>query len=826
LILCGACNSSTGARAPGGGGGGGGNGGSSGGSAGSSPTGGGGSGATSGTDASVADGAGAIDATAPADAHPIADASTTISRSDLNFDTDWRYNMGDVTGADAKAFVDTAWGYVDLPHTPKFITPEDPVAYAGVSWYRKHFTVPTTYQGAKIFIEFGAAMQLADVWVNGVHEITHQGGYAPFTIDVTGDVVIGGADNVIAVRLDSNPNANWPPGRTGVDFQYSGGLYRHVTMHVTNALHVTDAVYANKTAGGGIFVTTPAATTTSATVSIKTNVINESTSSKSAMVVSQLMDPGGAMVGSATSTMQIAAGTDADFTQTITVANPKLWHPNTPALYTLNTIVQDGATQIDQLSTRVGIRRIQWSHSGGLIINGSRFRALGVNMLEETYGIGNAIPDQSIFYDVKRVREAGLTFIRGSHYLHAPAFYDACDQLGVMVMDAQTGWQNYNAATAFVNATYQDLRDMMRRDRNHPSIIAWEASLNESGFTDAWAQMEHSIVHAEYPGDQAFSAQWMFTHADIFIEASQHNVRASTDTRPIVIDEYGDWDYGGTASTTRQPREGGDNAMLTQVANVQDGQGKNQMVPWFSADGYWDWADYAGYTFTRSGLVDMYRLPKFAYYFLQSQRDPSAVITGVDTGPMVFIANQWTSTSPTTVKVYSNCDQVTLSLNGTAIATRSPDTGTALLRPPFTFTTSGFTAGTLRADCLIGGTMRASTTRQTPGAATAIHLRPEATTMRADLGDARLVFIDVVDANGTVVPGDSHVVNLTVTGGGTLIGPAAVTMKGGQLATWVRPGRVAGTITLSAAATGLTSASAALTAQAVPGLPAAPADRH
>jgi hypothetical protein len=774
------------------------------------------------------------DADVPTDAVIVTDASTTATRSDLNFDTDWRFNLGDVAGADAKAFVDTAWGYVDLPHSPRFNTPESPAAYGGIMWYRKHFTVPSSAQGAKVFIEFGAAMQLADVYVNGTHKPQHQGGYAPFTFDITGDVAYGGADNVIAVKLDTRVNASWPPGKTDapIDFQFHGGLYRHVIMHVTNALHVTDAVYANKTASGGVFVTYPAVSTTSATVSVRTNVINESTSSKSAMVISRLLDSGGTQVGTATASSSIAAGADFDFVQTIPVTNPKLWNPNSPSLYTLQTTVQDGATAVDSVSTHVGIRSIGFTHAGGMTINGTRVKALGVNLLEETYGLGNAISDQSYYYDVKRVRDAGLTFIRTSHYPHAPAFYDACDALGVVVMDSQTGWQAFQTNAAFSTNSYQELRDLIRRDRNHPSVVIWEANLNESGFTDAWAQMANSIVHAEYPGNQAFSAQWLFTRADILIDATQHNIRSSNDARPILINEYGDWDYGAGATggvTSRQAREAGDAAMLQQAANVQNGQGLSLPLPWFTADAYWEWADYGGYgaTATLSGLTDMYRLPKHAYYFLQSQRDPTLTSTLVDAGPVVYIANQWTSTSPTSVKVFSNCDQVRLSLNGTVVATRSPDTTPAPLplRPPFTFPAMTFAAGTLSADCLIAGTVRATTTRRTPGAATALRLRPEGTTMRADLGDARLVFVDVIDANGTVVPTDNRQVTLSLTGPGTIVGPATITMKGGQLATWVRPGRTAGTITLTAAATGLTSGTATLTSQAVAGLPPAPAGR-
>jgi hypothetical protein len=305
-------------------------------------------------------------------------------------------------------------------------------------------------------------------------------------------------------------------------------------------------------------------------------------------------------------------------------------------------------------------------------------------------------------------------------------------------------------------------------------------------------------------------------------------MRSSSDARPIIIDEYGDWDYGGASSTSRQKREDGDVAMLTQSANVQDGESKNMALPWFSVDGYWDYADYGGfssYGITRSGLVDMYRLPKFAYYFLQSQRDPAVLIPGVDSGPMVYIANFWTATSPTTVQVYSNCQQVALSLNDKPVATQSPDRGTSLRHPPFDFPLGSFTPGTLKADCLIGGAIKASFTRRTPTAAAAIKLQPEATTLQADASDARLVFISVVDGNGSVVPTDSSAITLSISGPGSLVGPTVVSMKGGELATWVRSTRAVGTITLTASAPGLTSASLTLMSTAVPGLPPVPADR-
>jgi hypothetical protein len=746
-------------------------------------------------------------------------------RLELNFNPDWKYAAGDASGAEEAAFNDSGWGTVNLPHSTKFVTPEDPEAYLGVSWYRKHFAVDAAYRGRKVCIEFGAAMQSADVWVNGVKKLRHVGGYTPFTVDVSGEVSYGGADNLIAVKIDSRANPDWAPGQPVIDFQYYGGLYRDVRMIVTNKLHVTDAVYAGKTAGGGVFVTYPEVSSDSATVNVRTNVINEDGVPRTATLVSEIADAGGAVAGSASAKTVIPPNADYDFIQSIAIQNPKLWHPDSPNLYTLVTTVKEGGDVVDGYRTRIGIRRIEWSHGGGLIINGSRYKAQGVNMHSQIYGLGNAVPARSIYYDVKRIKEGGMNFIRGSHYPHDPAFYDACDELGILVMDAMTGWQFYSDTQVFRDNTYQELRDLIRRDRNHPSVVAWEASLNESNFTDAWAQKANRIVHEEYPGDQAFSAAWKGSQADIFIAAAQHNVRAAADPRPIVIDEYGDWDYGGAQSTSRQSREAGDRAMLTQADNVQDGRNKNLALPWFTADGYWDYADYGGFGLIRSGLVDMYRIPKYAYYFMQSQRDPNVVLLGVDSGPMVFIANQWTETSPTVVRVYSNCEQVSLSLNGKTMGTQYPDSGTHLPHPPFNFELGSYTPGTLQAACMIGGEQKAVFTRRTPGAAAAVRLTLEGTDLQADGSDARLVFIDIVDADGTVVWSNNGDVDLSISGPGEIVGSATLTMKGGQLAVWVRPSLTPGTITLTVSAPGLKPASLSLVSRPVSGLSQAPSDR-
>ena len=654
------------------------------------------------------------------------------NRVDIDFNLGWKYNQGDVTGANTTAFSDGAWSSVNLPHSTKWVTPEDKTPYTGISWYRKHFTVPAAYQGRKVYIEFEAAMQYAEVWVNGTLSIAHEGGYMGFSIDITNDVTYGTTDNVIAVRTDNAGDDRWAPGNGNVDFQYFGGIYRDVTMHVTDNLHVTDAVYADKVGDGGIFVQYPTVTTGSAVVSIKTNVINENSDSKTCTLVSDVADSTGAVVGTATATATIAAGADNSFAQTVTLSKPNLWHPNTPYLYTLHTTVKDGAAAVDYYKTRIGIRSLQWTHGNGILINGASCKAQGANMHQDVFGLGNAMPKRSIYYDVKRFKEAGLNFVRGCHYPHNKSFYDACDELGVLVEDAMSGWQYFADNDTFKNNTYKEAREMIRRDRNHPCIAIWETQLNETAYTSEWALAMDSLARHEFAGAPmatcgtvpgggwntmgvAVSVPW-----DVMIGSSQASIRNTATAQPVIICEYGSWDYGGESSTSDVTRQSADAPLLVQCDNIQQSLNNNRALSWYGADAYWVYADYAGYItagyptsrLNGCGIMDYYRIPKFSYYFFQSQRDPAVIIPGVNSGPMVKIANRWTSASPTTVRVFSNCAQVSLYRDAALVATQSPDNGAntaSLLHPPFTFAIGNFTSGTLRAVGKTGGVERRGT---------------------------------------------------------------------------------------------------------------------
>jgi beta-galactosidase len=253
--------------------------------------------------------------------------------------------------------------------------------------------------------------------------------------------------------------------------------------------------------------------------------------------------------------------------------------------------------------------------------------------------------------------------------------------------------------------------------------------------------------------------------------------------------------------------------MLAQAANHLDGHNLNRALSNMCGDGLWVGIDYGPYP---SGVLDIYRLPKFSYYFWRSQRDPDISIPGIATGPMVYIANYWSS-SPTTVKVFSNCQQVKLYKNDVLQATRTPDTGTNLLHPPFTFTGLTYTSGQLKAEGLIDGQVVATHIVRTPGSATALSVAFDATDVPANGSETIFVYASMVDSNGTLISSAassaSKTVTFSVTGQASLFSPAEVKTEAGIAVALIRVTDVPGLITVTATASGLTSGSAAITSQ-------------
>lgn len=742
------------------------------------------------------------------------------NRQKLNFNAGWVFYKGAIAGDAAQnpAYDDSAWLTVHLPHNPPMgATTYDPLrppwssySYEGVSWYRKHFTLDGAEQGKRILIEFEAANTVTDVWINGTRLSTHYGGYLPFTYDITDYVNFGAAENVIAARVDNTDNPDVPIGHAGW-FNW-GGIYRDVWLHITDNLHVTEAVYANTVAGGGVFVTYPAVSAASAQVQVKTQVKNETAAAKTCTLKSFIVDADNVVVAQMSHTQSVAAGSAYTFMQLTTLSSPHLWHPNAPYLYTLYTEVYDGNAPIDIQQTRIGVRSISFSKAGGFRINGQPFKFRGTNRLQDYPWWGYAMGNVNQRRDALKLKEAGFDYIRTSHYPQDPAFMDACDELGILVMDAIPGFQ-YIGGTVFKNHSYQNMRDMIRRDRNHPCVIAWELSLNEMWWTDTdYSPMAVSIGHAEYPGSfiAGWKDDWIY---DVFIATPNAGARTYSGAKPLVVSEYGHWEYGTTNSSSDVHRGNindgynyGETNMLTQAANHLDGYHLNLGMSNMCGDGLWVGIDYGPYP---SGVLDIYRLPKLSYYFWKSQRDADISIPGVDCGPMVYIANYWRANSPTTVTVYSNCQQVRLYKNDVLQAMRTPDTGTNLPHPPFTFSGLAYTSGTLRAEGLIDGQVVTTHMVRTPGSANRLSVAFDTTDVAADGSETIVVYVSILDANGTLIPtANSSYPTLSVAGPAQLACPATLRSEAGIAAGMIRLTGTPGLITVSASASGLVSGSA------------------
>lgn len=756
------------------------------------------------------------------------------NREKLSFNTGWKFYKGTVSGSpEDPSYDDSSWLTVSTPHNPPISGQSGPdplrppwgdYSYEGVSWYRKHFNLDTNYSGKKIFVEFEAINTVADVWINDTHLTTHYGGYLPFTVDITDYANFGAAENVIAVKANNTHNPDVPIGRDGW-FNW-GGIYRDVWLHITDKLHVTDAVYADIVAGGGIFVTYPSVSASEAEVQVKTHIENEYATTKTCTVKTYITDADDQVVNTTemSNSQSIAAGSDYTFTQSSTVDDPCLWHPNHPYLYTVFTEVYDADSLVDTYQTRIGIRSISFSKAEGFKINGQTLRFRGTNRLQDYPYIGYAMGNLGQRRDAVQLKEAGFQCIRTAHYPQDPAFMNACDELGILVMDEIPGfqYQEWDHWETFKVHSYQNMRDMIRRDRNHPCVIAWELSLNETWFDTTYANNAYDIGHAEYPGDQCFVSGYRITgtsYPDVYIATP--SVLDSwwggeyTGPKPLVVSEYGDWEYpypGGNvnrASWVGYP--GGEVAMLQQAWNHQDRLHLNRGISNMCGDNLWVGFDYGPYP---QGVLDTFSLPKFSYYFFQSQRDPDVNIPGIDSGPMVFIANYWTASSPTTVKVFSNCEEVKLYKNTALQATQSPDTAypTANLQhPPFTFTGLTWETGELKAEGYIGGQLAATHIVNTAGSADSLLVEFDVTDVPANGSETIFVYASILDSAGTLVPDASNNVTFSVSGEASLVSPEDVDAEAGIATALIRVSDQPGLITVTATASGLTADDASIT---------------
>jgi beta-galactosidase len=717
----------------------------------------------------------------------------------------WEFRRLIVAGAEDD------WESVSLPHTPFSPDLDGRLHWFGECEYRRSISMAVNAPaGSRHVLYVGAAMHTARILIDGVEQGSHTGGYLPFEVDLTTALADGKAHTLL-IALDNRDTADVPPGKpyADLDFCWYGGLYRDAELRVYPPVHITDAVAAGLAGGGGVYFRTVEASTESVVARVKTHVRNAAKAPARVIVRAELLLARKSVAVATSEPVALAPEKASHVELELGWQRPRLWSVVDPVLHELRvTVCSPEGVVIDEHVERVGVRRIEFSRSGGFRINGRRTRLRGTNRHQEMPYVGYAAARTAQYRDARRIKEAGFDYVRLSHYPQSPHFLDACDELGIVVMNAIPGWQFIGGET-FQDACYQNARDVIRRDRNHPCVVLWELSLNETQMPEAFMARLHAIGHEELPGDQMFTCGWMDRY-DVYIHSRQHGQihRWENGDKALVIAEYGDWEFYAANegfdqktgagvhaawSNARQFRSAGERGLRQQAWNHQIALNDTLSSP-AVLDGQWSVFDYArGYHPERAacGVMDVFRLPKFSYHFYRSQRAPSEGGPGWTGGPVVFIASHWTPASELRVLVYSNCEQVELRVAGRSVGRKRPDVAWMsqhLPHPPFVFDLPCFTPGTLEATGYIANLPCAVHRASTPGKAAALELAVDELGLspQEDEDDVVVVNAFIRDAQGTLCIEETGTVHFSVTGGGCLAGPAEVAAEAGIASTVLR----------------------------------------
>jgi beta-galactosidase len=728
-------------------------------------------------------------------------------------DFNWKFSQTDTMGADIAAFNDSKWRTLDLPHDwsieNEFVQ-NAPTGGGGgylptgIGWYRKRFNLSKSAMSKSVWIAFDGVYRNSDVWINGHHLGQYPNGYMSFHYDLTPHIKSG--ENIITVRVDNalQPNTRW----------YSGsGIYRHVWLHQADPLHI---------AQWGTYITTPQVDSSTATVNIKTKIDNRGNVSKNAILRSVILDAKGNEVARTESPVAVSSKDQAGAEQKITVSSPALWSLETPVMYSLRSVIIDKGKIVDETTTPFGIRNIQYDANKGFLLNGKRVKMNGVCLHHDAGSVGAAVPEAMWVRRLKILKEMGCNAIRTSHNPMAPEFLDLCDRMGFLVQNEmfdvwKAGKAKYDYAIYFNDWSQHDLVNFIHRDRNHPSVVMWSAG-NEIG--EQRQPQGHEVLgaliatfHREDPtrpvttGNDQIAAdgrpatpeflnmldivgynyvdRWR-ERRELFydIDKRNHPEWKITGTENVSISgirgNYYGGGFGGVDSSVIRP------ANLPVVIRAEQLWKFVSLHDYVIGDFMWTGIDYLGEARWPSknasaGVIDLCGFPKDAYYFYQSQWTNK---------PVLHLAPHWNwkgkEGKVMQVMAYTNCDTVELFLNGRSFGIKAlefPRQGNAgswnrYERPAVGITTGDlhllwdvpYEPGLLKAVGRKGGKVVMEAEIRTSGAPAAFRLSVDRDTIDADKRDVAHVKIEVIDANGHVVPDANEPVQIVVEGAGSLIG--------------------------------------------------------
>ena len=684
----------------------------------------------------------------------------------------WTFNYfqstGGTKGYESPGYDDSRWKAVSIPHTwstyettgelHPFIRSvsesDDPFWWTGWGWYRKHFSVNREYSDRKIFIEFEGVQKFCRVWLNGKYLGEHKGGYGSFDFDLT-QYIRPGEDNLLAVAVYNRQKDEYkiPPMEAG-KFGVYGGIYRDVKLVLTDKMYVP--MQGSAIHEGGTFVTTPMVSEKEATARVRTWVKNDYSEKKSCTLVSTILDSGGNVVQVAKTSVDINPGDVFGFDQTFKpVKSPHLWSTDDPYLYSVKTQVMDGKVILDEYSSPLGFRRYQWNFSdNSLVVNNKKVILHGGVRYQDFPWLGDAIPKWITETDLNDMAVSlNFNFIRTANYPNDKYVYYLADKFGIVVAEEvpNTGDQDFSP-----EAQEQQLKEMIRRDRNHPGIMFWVMGDE----TNHPADSKYAVAE----DTTRILAAWKVKDgpSGSFVKLTVKNLPVA-DLPVSSIRGWYNKDVKNLEPTVSRQSGTEENAAKMLGSDGRFGKGNFVNLIYDDHGSRQVFINSPLQNVSNDGAVDIYRIPKYVYYFWQANYSKN---------PMVFIRPHfWRSQylgQQKDIIVNSNCDKVELLVNGESKGTKIP-------------VQSDFNSVTFNNITVEAGSLTAIGTREGKSIKKEIVLAGKPARLLitgshrkipADRASVAIITADIVDKWGNHVYGASNTIKWNISGPATLVGPA------------------------------------------------------
>lgn len=739
--------------------------------------------------------------------------------ADKSFNSDWLFYKGEAIDAEYPNYDDTNWRKLDLPHDWAIEGPFSDEHNArsgglpvhGTGWYRKHFEVDKSMKGKLISVEFDGAMSNANVWLNGNFVGERPYGYIGFEFDLTPYIKFG-EENVIAVRLQPEDlSSRWYPG---------AGIYRNVKIKYNNPVHIPQ---------WGTYITTPIVTDETAKVNVRTDVVNKGENNANVSLQTEVYDANDNKISESSHSLDLLANDKQIIDVPLEINSPTRWDINNPYLYKVKSILKIDDVVVDEFDSQFGVRTIEFTPNDGFLLNGRRVQFNGVCMHHDLGPLGAAVNYRAIERQMQIMQSMGVNAIRTSHNPPAPELLEICDRLGLLVqVESFDEWRLGKVANGyhkhFDEWHERDLRDMIRRDRNHPSVIMWSIGneILEQNQKDGWKLTKHltEICHDEDPtrpttaGFNYFPAPFtnkLVNYVDVvgmnYWPLQYGNVKKENPDMII---------YGSETSSMTSSRGeyhlpiSGELAKETghvssydviygpawtypadvEFQAIEDNPFSLGEFMWTGfdylgeptpysgrdneTDGYWnsDWPSRSSYF----APVDLSGFPKDRFYLYQSQWT---------TEPMVHVLPHWNweghEGDKIPVYAYTNAEEVELFVNGKSFGKKVKGKDLTAIPADFHDFEKGifmskyrlswevpYEPGEIKVVAYSNNEKVAEKVIETAGAPAKIKLVPDRSSITADGTDLSFITVRIEDEDGNLCPNADNLVSFDISGDGVL----------------------------------------------------------